>query len=81
MPAVVPRKQAAAGFVLTHREGGLKLFSVGFETGREELLFRFALPIRGTTHAIEKVDFGNIYPPGSVEAVDLTTLRQKLAQL
>ena len=81
MPAVIPQKQAAAGFVFTHREGGLKLFSVGFETGSEELLFRFALPIRGTAYAIEKVDFGNIYPPGSVEDVDLATLRQKLAQL
>src|SRR5450432_1443701 len=29
MPDVVPRRQAAAGFVFTHREGGLKLFSVG----------------------------------------------------
>jgi len=81
MPALIPRKQAAAGFVFTHREGGLKLFSVGFETGSEELLFRFAIPISGTAYAIQKVDFGNIYPPGSIEDVDLATLRQKLAQL
>jgi hypothetical protein len=81
MPDVIPQKQAAAGFVFTHREGGLKLFTVGFETGSEELLFRFALPVRGTSYAIQKVDFGNIYPPGTVQDVDLATLRQKLAQL
>jgi LssY C-terminus len=81
VPDVIPQKQTAAGFVFTHREGGLKLFSVGFETGSEELLFRFALPVRGASYAIEKVDFRNIYPPGAVEDVDLATLRAKLAQL
>jgi hypothetical protein len=84
MPDIVPEKQAATGFVFTHREGGAKLFAVGFETGAEELLFRFALPIpdvRGVSYAIQKVDFGNIYPPGTIEDVDLSTLRDKLAQL
>jgi hypothetical protein len=81
MQDIIPQKQTAAGFVFTHREGGLKLFSVGFETGTEELLFRFALPIRGGSYAIQKVDFGNIYPAGTVEKVDLSTLREKLAQL
>src|SRR4051812_39265632 len=28
MPDVIPQKKAAAGFVFTHREGGLKLFEV-----------------------------------------------------
>ena len=84
MPEIVPTKQTAAGFVFTHREGGRKLFTVGFETGTEELLFRFALPIpgvRGVSYAIEKVDFANIYPSSMVEEVDLPTLREKLAQL
>lgn len=81
MPDVVREKQTAEGFVFTHREGGLKLFTVGFETGTEELLFRFALPIRGVSYAVQKVDFGNIYPSGAVEEVDLMTLRKKLAQL
>jgi hypothetical protein len=66
---------------LTHREGGLKLFEVGFETDRQVLRFRFVLPVGGSSYAIEKVDFGSIYPPGTVEAVDLATLREKLAQL
>ena len=81
LPERILQNQAAAGFVFTHREGGLKLFEVGFETGSEELLFRFALPIRGNSYAIEKVDFGNIYPPGAIDDVDFKALRQKLAQL
>jgi hypothetical protein len=81
VPDFVPGRQTAAGFVFTHREGGLKLFSVGFETGDEELVFRFALPVRGTSYAIQKVDFANIYPSGTIQDVDLATLREKLAQL
>ena len=81
MPDVIPQKRTAAGFVFTHREGGLKLFEVGFETDRQMLRFRFVLPVGGSSYAIEKVDFGSIYPPGTVEAVDLAALREKLAQL
>ena len=84
MPDIVQPKGNAAGFVFTHREGGLKLFAVGFETGTEELLFRFALPIpgvRGVSYAIEKVDFSDIYPPSKIEEVDLPTLREKLAAM
>ena len=81
MPDIIPQRQAAAGLVFTHREGGLKLFGVGFETGSEELLFRFALPVRGGSYAIERVDFSNIYPPGSINDIDLATLREKLAKL
>jgi len=81
MPDVIPQGRIAAGFVFTHREGGLKLFEVGFETDRQMLRFRFVLPVGGSSYAIEKVDFGSIYPPGTVEAVDLATLREKLAQL
>jgi len=81
MPDVIPPNQTGAGFVFTHREGGLKLFEVGFETDRQMLRFRFVLPIGRPSYAIEKVDFGSIYPPGTVEAVDLATLREKLAQV
>jgi hypothetical protein len=35
MPDVIPQKRTVAGFVFTHREGGLKLFEVGFETDRQ----------------------------------------------
>ena len=81
MPDVIPQKRAASGFVFTHREGGLKLFEVGFETDRQLLRFRFVLPVGGSSYAIEKVDFGSIYPLGTVEAVDLAALREKLVQL
>jgi hypothetical protein len=81
MPDVIPQKRTAAGFIFTHREGGLKLFEVGFETDRQMLRFRLALPVGGSSYAIEKVDFGSLYPPGRVEAVDLAALREKLAQL
>ena len=84
MPAIVQAKETADGFVFTHREGGLKLFTVGFETGAEELLFQFALPIpgaRGASYAIQKVDFSGIYPPSTIEEVDLPTLREKLARM
>ena len=81
MPDVIPQKRTAAGFVFTHREGGLKLFEVGFETDRQMLRFRFVLPVGGSSYAIEKVDFGSIYPSGTVENVDLAALREKLAQL
>ena len=81
MPEVIPQKQTAAGFVFTHREGGLKLLEVGFETDRQMLRFRFVVPVGGSSYAIERVDFGNIYPPGTVEAVDLAALREKLVQL
>jgi hypothetical protein len=81
MPDVIPQKQTAAGFVFTHREGGLKLLEVGFETDRQMLRFRFVLPVGGRSYEIQKIDFGGIYPPGTMEAVDLATLRDKLAQL
>ena len=81
MSDVIPQKQTAAGFVFTHREGGLKLLEVGFETDKQMLRFRFVLPVGGSSYAIQKVDFGSIHPPGSVEAVDLAALREKLAQL
>src|SRR6478735_5795805 len=81
LPNVIPQKRSAAGFVFTHREGGLKLLEVGFETNRQILRFRFVLPVDGSSYAIEKVDFGSIYPPGTVEAVDLAALREKLTKL
>ncbi|MFZ0112182.1 MAG: LssY C-terminal domain-containing protein [Pseudolabrys sp.] len=81
LPNVIPQKRSATGFVFTHREGGLKLLEVGFESDRQMLRFRFVLPVGGSSYAIEKVDFGSIYRPGAIEAVSLATLREKLAQL
>ena len=81
VPDVIPQKRTVAGFVFTHREGGLKLLEVGFETDREMLRVRFVLPVGRIAYAVQKVDFRSIYPPNTVEAVDLATLREKLAQL
>ncbi len=81
VPDVIPQKRTASGFVFTHREGGLKLLEVGFETDKQMLRFRFVLPVGGSSYAIQKIDFASIYPPGTIEAVDLATLREKLAQL
>jgi hypothetical protein len=81
VPDVIAQNRTAAGFVFTHREGGLKLLEVGFETDRQMLRFRFVLPVGGSSYAIEKVDFRSIYPPGTVQAVDLAGLREKLTQL
>jgi len=81
MPDVILQKQLASGFVFTHREGGLKLLEVGFETDRQMLRFRFVLPVGGSSYAMQKVDFGSIYPSGTAEALDLDALRDKLARL
>jgi hypothetical protein len=54
LPNVIPQKRSVAGFVFTHREGGLKLLEVGFETDRQMLRFRFVLPVGGSSYAIEK---------------------------
>ncbi|MGA7386757.1 MAG: hypothetical protein WBW99_02355, partial [Pseudolabrys sp.] len=45
VPNVIPQKQTVAGFVFTHREGGLKLLEVGFGSDRQMLRFRFVLPV------------------------------------
>ena len=82
MPDVIPQKRAASAASSSRTvKAGLKLFEVGFETDRQLLRFRFVLPVGGSSYAIEKVDFGSIYPLGTVEAVDLAALREKLAQL
>jgi hypothetical protein len=81
MPGTIPQKQTVAGFVFTHREGGLKLPQVGLQSGSEEFLFRFVQPVGGVTYAIERVEFGRIYPPGTIEDVDITKLREKLEML
>jgi hypothetical protein len=81
MPEIIPQGQTVNGFVFTHREGGLKLLQVGLESSSEEFLFRFIQPVGGATYAIERVDFGKIYPAGTIEDLDITKLREKLEEL
>jgi hypothetical protein len=81
MPDVVAPHQTATGFVLTHREGGLKFLRVGFIGAGRQFDFRFVLPLDKTTYAVQKIDFSSIYPQGSIEEVDLAGLRSKLEKL
>jgi LssY-like putative type I secretion system component LssY len=81
MPEVIPQGRTVAGFVFTHREGGLKFLQVGFETGSQEIIFRFVLPVDGVSYAVQKVDFSKLYPANMVEAVDLAKLRERLEEL
>ena len=77
MPDVIPPRQTAAGFVLTHREGGLKFINAGFVGGGQQFDFRFVLPLGGRTYAVQKVDFNGLYSPGTIEALDLAELRAR----
>lgn len=81
VPDSIAAHGTAAGFVFTHREGGVKFLEIGFAADGTELLFRYVLPVGGKSLAIEKVDFAGIYPPGTIHDVDLATLREKLSQL
>jgi len=81
MPEVIPQGRTVAGFVFTHREGGLKFLQVGFETGSQEFVFKFVLPVDGISYAVQKVDFSKLYPANMVEAVDLAKLRERLEKL
>lgn len=81
MPDVIAPRETASGFVLTHREGGLKFLSVGFIGGSKQFDFRFVIPLDTATYAVQKVDVNKIYPTGSIEEIDLTALRSRLESL
>lgn len=76
MPDVIAPGGKAAGFVLTHREGGLKFLRASFVGSEQQYDFRFVIPLGGRTYAAQKVDFSAL-PPNS-ENVDLASLRAKL---
>ena len=81
MPNIIPPRQTAAGFVLTHREGGIKFLNAGFVGGGRQLDFRFVLPLGGRNYAVQKIELSNLRAPGTIEAVDLARLRTRLEQL
>jgi len=82
MPDVILPHQNVSGFVLTHREGGFKFLNAEFAgSSGKHFDFRFVLPLDDITYAVQKVDFGKLYQPGSVEAVDLAGLRARLEML
>jgi hypothetical protein len=79
MPEVIIPGQKASGFVLTHREGGLKFLRASFVGSDQQFDFRFVIPLGGKTYAAQKVDFSAL-PPNS-ENVDFVGLRAKLETL
>ena len=81
MPDIIFPRQSAAGFVLTHREGGLKFLNASFVGAGQQLDLRFVLPLGGRNYAVQKVDFSALHPPGTIEAVDLAGLRARLESL
>ena len=79
MPDVIVPSAKASGFVLTHREGGLKFLRASFVGSGRQFDFRFVIPLDGKIYAAQKVDFSTL-PPNS-ENVDLAGLRTKLEKL
>lgn len=81
MPDTIPPHQTAAGFVLTHREGGLKFLNASFVGAGRQLDFRFVLPLGGRNYAVQRIDFSGLNPQETIEAIDLASLRARLEQL
>lgn len=79
MPDVIRPHSNASGFVLTHREGGLKFVHAGFVGPGQHLDFRFVIPLDRTVYAAQKVDFSAL--PSTGESVDLAGLRARLEAL
>jgi hypothetical protein len=81
MPSYLPPHSTTSGFVYTHADGGLKFVTVALISGQRLAGFHFALPIPGREYAVQRVDFGSLYPPGQVEDLDLEQLHTRLQQL
>ncbi len=79
MPETIPAHGEASGFVLTHREGGLKFVQASFVGAGQRFDFRFVVPLDRTTYAVQEVDFNTL--PSTGESVDLAGLRAKLETL
>ena len=79
MPDVIAPGGKAAGFVLTHREGGVKFCRASFVGFDQQFDFRFVIPLGGRTYAAQRVDFSAL-PPNS-EKLDFAGLRAKLEEL
>jgi len=79
MPDVISPGQKASGFVLTHREGGVKFVRAGFVGQGQRFEFRFVIHLGSKLYAAQNVDFNALPPVG--ENVDLAGLRTKLESL
>jgi hypothetical protein len=79
MPDVIAPGQNASGFVLTHREGGVKFVRAGFVSLGQRLDFRFVIQLGSKLYAAQNVDFNAL--PSAGENIDLADLRAKLEAL
>lgn len=79
MPDVIGAGQNASGFVLTHREGGIKFVRGDFVGAGRRLEFRFVIQLGRKLYAAQNVDFSAL--PKAAENVDLAGLRAKLEEL
>jgi hypothetical protein len=76
MPDVIGPHGKTSGFVLRHREGGVKFLRARFIGPGQQFDFRFAIPLGKRTYAVQDVDFNTL--PLANEAVDLTGIRAKI---
>lgn len=79
MPEAIGPGQSASGFVLTHREGGIKFVRAGFVGPGQRFEFRFVVQLDTKLYAAQKVNFDAL--PPVAENVDLAGLRAKLEEL
>jgi len=79
MPEEIGPGQSASGFVLTHREGGIKFVRAGFVGSSQRFEFRFVIQLASKLYAAQKTDFSASHPVD--ENVDLDGLRAKLEAL
>ena len=62
MPDVIAPGQNASGFVLTHREGGVKFVRAGFVSLGQRFEFRFVIQLSSKLYAAQNVDFNALLP-------------------
>ncbi|MBR0775642.1 LssY C-terminal domain-containing protein [Bradyrhizobium diazoefficiens] len=79
MPEAIGPGESASGFVLTHREGGIKFVRADFVGRGERLEFRFVVRLDTKLYTAQNIDFDAL--PPAAENVDLAGLRAKLEQL
>jgi hypothetical protein len=79
MPDVIAPGQNASGFVLTHREGGVKFVRAGFVSLGQRFEFRFVIQLNSKLYAAQNIDFNAL--PSAGENIDLADLRAKLEAL
>src|SRR4051812_28668926 len=79
IPEVIAPGQSASGFVLTHREGGVKFVRAGFVGHGRRFEFRFVVRLSSKIYAAQEIDFNAL--PSIGENVDLASLRARLEAL